>query len=239
MKIVTSLPLPPPSPPPVFSSVPPSPTRTPLLVSLPHCTPSLSLWLVLACRRSLLTFFSTHSILTVLSSSLLFRTLHYFVQLSPGIWNHPLSSPLLLAFSLCRYRYPASHSHTCILSFSYWLSSLFSPKHISSSPVSLLRVPCSRFRSQCHRQTSWSMELPLWCHPSSYPSTLQTNKGSKLILDAAPPSPRTPPSLLPHTSPLLYCHHTYLVLFSRTSLPIHTFSCNTTPLLCTILHIYQ
>ena len=34
---------------------------------------------------TLLTFFSTHSILPVLSSSLLFRTLHYFVQLSPGI----------------------------------------------------------------------------------------------------------------------------------------------------------
>ena len=27
------------------------------------------------------------------------------------------------------------------------------------------------------------------------------------------------------------CHHNYLVLFSRTSLPIETFACNTTPLL--------
>ena len=43
MKIVTSSTLTPPSPPPVFSSVPPSPTRTTLLVSLPPCTPSLSL----------------------------------------------------------------------------------------------------------------------------------------------------------------------------------------------------
>ena len=54
-------------------------------------------------------------------------------------------------------------------------------------------------------------------------------QGSKPILDAVPPSPRTPPSLLPHTSPQLYCRHTYLVLFSRTCLPIQTFSCNTTP----------
>ena len=42
MKIATSLTLPPPSPPPVFSSVPPSPTRTTLLVSLPPCTPSIT-----------------------------------------------------------------------------------------------------------------------------------------------------------------------------------------------------
>ena len=40
----------------------------------------------------------------------------------------------------------------------------------SSSPVSRLPVPCSRCRSQCHQQTSWSMELPLWSYPSSYPS---------------------------------------------------------------------
>ena len=62
-------------------------------------------------------------------------------------------------------------------------------------------------------------------------SPLQTNKGSKPIIGAVPPSPRTPPSLLQHTSPLLYSHHTYLVLFSHTSMPIQTVSCNTTPLL--------
>ena len=42
-KIVTPSTMPPSSPPPVFLSVPPSPTRTTLLVSLPPCTPSLSL----------------------------------------------------------------------------------------------------------------------------------------------------------------------------------------------------
>ena len=70
-------------------------------------------------------------IIRILYSSLLFRTLHYFelrsstfATISPRIFTVPL--PL------------SSHSHICILSFSYWLSSLFSPKHISSSPVSLL-----------------------------------------------------------------------------------------------------
>ena len=61
------------------------------------------------------------------------------------------------------------------------------------------------------------LEADPWCHPPLHMS-------------------RTPPSLLPHTSLLLYCHHTYLVLFSRTSLPILTFSCNTTPLLLAPCH---
>ena len=72
----------------------------------------------------------------------------------------------------CAVKLPLS----CIPSFSYWLSFLFSPKHIYSSPDYLLPVPCSRCRSQCHRQTSWSTERNLWKHPSSYPLLLQTNK---------------------------------------------------------------
>ena len=43
MKIVTYSTLPHPYPPPVVSSMPPSPTRTTLLVWLPPCTPSLSI----------------------------------------------------------------------------------------------------------------------------------------------------------------------------------------------------
>ena len=59
--------------------------------------------------------------------------------------------------------------------------------------------------------------------------TIANSKGSKPILGAVPPSPRTPLSLLPHTSPLLYCHRTYLVLLSHTSLPIQTFTSNNIP----------
>ena len=66
-------------------------------------------------------FFSTHSIMPVLSSSLLFRTLHYFVQSSPDIWSRPHSLPLILAFSLCRY--PASRSHILYM-YSVFLSTI-------------------------------------------------------------------------------------------------------------------
>ena len=75
--------------------------------------------------------------------------------------------------------------------YSVFLLLTFSPKHISSSPASVLAIPCSRCRSQCHLQTSWSIELPLWYHLSSYPSPWQINKGSKPILGAVPPSHRT------------------------------------------------
>ena len=120
MKIATSSTLPPPSPPPVFSSVPLSPTRTTLLVSLPPCSCTLP------CH-------SSHLAGTLLS------------QITPDILLHPFHpactlfftslphSPLLCTveprylksstfatsspgISLCRYRYPASHSHTCMYS---------------------------------------------------------------------------------------------------------------------------
>ena len=101
-------------------------------------------------------------------------------------------------------------------------------------------IICSR--SLCHRQTAWSMSFlsDLIRHPihererereplhllSMFTTVTlaigyynhhckQTRAQSRSLIAAPKASPRTPPSLLPHTSPLLYCRHTYLVLFSR------------------------
>ena len=77
----------------------------------------------------------------------------------------------------------------------------------------------------------WSFLSDLIRHPIHRHCKQTIKKGSYPILDAAPPSLRTPPSLLPHTSPLLYSHHTYIVPFRRNCLPIQTFSCNTSTLI--------
>ena len=89
MKIVTSSTLQSPSPPPVLSSVPPSPTRTTLLVSLPPCTPFHSSWYspvsdhswhssppIPSCLYSLLHFSSALSI-TLYSWAQVFEILHF------------------------------------------------------------------------------------------------------------------------------------------------------------------
>ena len=142
--------------------------------------------------------------------SCLYSLLHFSCVLSITVYSWApvfeiIHSRHLFSFHFhCAVNLPLIHAHVGAL---FCLSPIdfhsFAPKHISSSSASLLPVPCTRYRSQCHRHTSWVVELPLWYHPSSYPSSLQTNKCSKPILGAVPPSPRTSPSLLPHNSPLL------------------------------------
>uniref|UniRef100_A0A3Q3WGS5 Uncharacterized protein n=1 Tax=Mola mola TaxID=94237 RepID=A0A3Q3WGS5_MOLML len=84
--ISTSFTLPSPALPPVFWSVPPSPSHTTLLVSLPFCKPFFfPLLLLLICHRSLLKFFSIHSTLPALTSSPLFHTPRCSEQLIPTI----------------------------------------------------------------------------------------------------------------------------------------------------------
>ena len=171
-----------------------------------------------------------------------------FVTSSPSILTVPLSY--------------LSFTHACIPSFSFLLSFIFSPMHISSCSAYLLPIPFSRYRLRCHPQTSWSIliEPPVLSYLSSYPSLLQTTiiqrwanrniqtativtiiqrwpNGALIVAGQGPKadhwcivplSLRTRPSLIPHTSSLLYCHHTYCVLFSRASIPLTTFSCKTT-----------
>ena len=68
-------------------------------------------------------------------------------------------------------------------------------------------------------------------------STIANKQGRKTDHWCSPTfTSNPPPSLLPHTSPLLYCHHRYIVLLSHTSLPIQALSCNITPLLLAPCH---
>ena len=160
MKILTSSTLPPPSPPPVFSSVPPSPpVQHCWYVSLPPYTFPFTL---AGTRISQITpdilLQPFHPACTLFFTSLPHSPLLCTVE------PRYLKSSTFATSSPCIFTVPLtclSFTHTCILSFYYCLSFHFSPKRISSSPASLLPVPCSRCRSQCHLQTSWSMELPL------------------------------------------------------------------------------
>ena len=159
---LTSSTLPPPAPPPVFSSVPPSSARTTVLVSLPPCIPSLSLYLVFACRRSLLTFFSTYSILPALSSSLLLDSpLHCTVDpkyLKSSTFT--TSSPCILPVPLSCLSFTHMYSVFLLLTFIPLLSSAYLQLSSFSSTCSLLSL---HITVVCEHHGPWGL-LPDLVH---------------------------------------------------------------------------
>ena len=177
-----------------------------------------------------MTFFSTRSILPIPHfSSALSITLNSWAQV----------------FEILHFRHLFALHFLCTVTLYVSLLLTFIP--LLSKAYILL--PSYRFVALaadhsviCKHHGLYGASSPISSHDlPSYPSPLQTNKGSKPILGAIPSSPRTPPP--PPVTPTAhliavvdYCYHTYLVLFSHTSLPLETVSCNTTPLLLVPCH---
>ena len=176
MKIATSSTMPPPYPPPV-SSLYNIAGLTATLYTFPFTLPGTLLSQI------------THDILLhpFHPACTLFHTLHYFEQLSPGNWNHPLSPPLL-AFSLLSKAYLqlSSFASTCsLLSLQITMSSANIMVHGASSLISSVILSVTIANKQGLKAYPWCSPTFTWNHPP-------------------------PPALLQHTSPVLYSHHTYI-----------------------------